>query len=635
MAWTDKILRVDLSNRKSWIEDTEPYKRQFIGGKGINVKIMYDEVGPEVGPFDPENLICLGPGALAGTLAPTHSRMKITSVSPNGFMNNSGLGGHLPAEIKLAGYDNVVIQGRASSPIYLFIKDDKVDFREAGHLLGLDTQETQRAIKSELSDQVKVACIGPAGEKRVNSACIVAGPGSAAGRNGFGAIMGAKNLKAIAVRGTGQPTYQKQEEFSQACLETYHWLPDSCGVTELQHKGGHGDKYSLDFFHDVWLLPLGNWVDYGTIADAGTDPGAEAFYHEHAAKQQYGCRGCPVHHFHLFDLPGRAAGPTKCTQWESFSTMVWNKNRRLNVQANILCQLYGLDSTATCNAVAFLMDLYYQDIITEKDTDDVPMKRGDERAILTAIEKIGKQEGFGKLFNDGVLGAAREIGGDAEYCAMVVNAQELEPFEYRAFKSWALAAATTDGSISHSIAYLDMNWVLSREEAEKEAVKTYGSKKAAVPTEYDYKALIVHNQEIKTTAGDLIGACKWIWPWGIASLEVPAKLFSLACDLEMSEEDLKSAARRVLTLERAWRARKGLRRDDMPGRLFEAPIPDGIFKGETLHRDGFDKMLGEYYQLHGWDEDGAPKEETFVEFDLAPELERFKAEMSKQSGEDV
>ncbi|MBW2617514.1 MAG: hypothetical protein JRC92_01390 [Deltaproteobacteria bacterium] len=630
MPWADQILRIDLSNRRYWTEDTEPYKRQFIGGKGINVKIMFDEVGPTVGPFDEDNRLCFGPGALTGTMAPTHSRAKLTSVSPNGLMNNSGIGGHLPAEIKMAGYDNLIIQGKSEEPVYIYVNDDKVEFRPAGHILGQDTQETQRTIKSELGETVKVCCIGPAGEKLQSFSCIVHGIGSAAGRNGFGAVMGAKNLKAIAIRGSKQPR-SRSSQFASYCQEVYKWMPESCDLMKLQHKGGHWDKYSLDFFSDkgVAVIPLGNFTDYGSFAELGEDEGAEEFYDD-CATHQYGCFGCPAHHFHIFNVPGRVLGTTKCTQWESFTSFVWNRNRRLMVHANTLCQHYGLDSTGTVNAVAFLMDLYHRGIITEKETDGVPMKRGDEKAILTVVHKIGQQEGFGRLFKDGVLGAARQIGGGAEDFAFHVNGQEMEPFEVRPYKSWALCAATTDGSVSHGETYVDLNWILAPEEMEKLAKELYGSKKAAQPTVYDYKALIVFVQENRKTAGDLIGACKWVWPWGIRSLEVPAKLFSLATGWEMGEEDLKHAAQRVLTLERACRVRKGLRRDTLPEKLFEFPVPDGPFKGEKLHHDKFDKMLDEYYDLRGWDKNGVPKEETFTKFDLSSEGERFRQDMGEE-----
>ena len=220
-GWTGQILRVDLSKRESSIEDTEPYTHSFIGGRGINVKIIYDEVDHKVSPFDPANRLCFGPGPLGGTLAPACSRMKVTTMSPNGLITNSGIGGFVGAEIRHAGYDNIIIQGKSDKPVYLYINDDSVEIRDAGHIWGKDTWEAQQIIKKELGNSVQTMCIGPAGEKLVSFGSIITGRQSSAGRGGTGTIMGSKNLKAIAVRGTKEIKIAKPEEFIAACEETH------------------------------------------------------------------------------------------------------------------------------------------------------------------------------------------------------------------------------------------------------------------------------------------------------------------------------------------------------------------------------------------------------------------------------
>ena len=637
-GWTGKILRVDLSSGRSWTEDTEPYTRSFIGGKGINVKIMYDEVGPEIGPFDPENKICFGPGVLAGTLAPAHSRMKITSLSPNGLLQHSGIGGYIPAEIRKAGYDNIVIQSKADKPVYLYINDDKVEVRDASHIWGKDTQETQQAIKEEIGDWVKIACIGPAGENLLSFSCIVTGKGSAAGRGGFGAIMGSKNLKAIAVKGTGHIKIARPSEFIAVCKETHLWMPESGDFIKMQSKEGHGDKYTLDWLRDAGSIFIGNWEEkeasWDRIGDYG---GVEEFYKEYAVRQ-YGCFGCPIHHFHIFDIPGMGKGTTKCAQWNAFSGSAWVNDRKVMVQANTLCQNYGLDSGGTGSAVSFLMELYHRGIISEKDTDGIPMERGDEKAIFATIEKIGKQEGFGKLFKNGVLGAAKKIGKSAEECAVVVHGREMELADARAYKSRALAGAVTDGGYSHAWTAIDVFWSGAKEEMEKLAQERFGSKEAAVPNSYEKKGLMVWDQENRSTAGDLVGTCKWIIPWHIHKLDIPAKLFSLATGRETSEDDLLWAAQRIFTLDRAFRVIRGVRRDSLPKRLFETAVPDGIYKGERLDKEKFENMLDEYYSLRGWDKDGIPTEETFKKFGLSSEWKNFNMGLKfchKKSGKNT
>jgi aldehyde:ferredoxin oxidoreductase len=633
LGWTGNILRVDLTHRKSWLEETEPYTSLFIGGKGINVKILYDEVDPDVAPYGPENKICLGPGVLAGTMAPSHTRMKITSISPNGHLQNSGIGGHIPAQIRNAGYDNVVIQGSSSELVYLHIDDDKIEIRDAAHLRGKDIMETQRILKDELGDRFSVACIGLAGENAVSIGCIVTGQGSAAGRGGFGAIMGSKNLKAIAVRGSRNAKLAHPLEFAEACRDMHLWLENFGGALTEQSKGGVGDREILDTLYEGGMPVLGNWeVEDATWEQmGGRFPDPEPFYRESAALQ-YGCMGCPVHHMFVFDVPGRCKGTTKCVQWDAFSSRVWNSDREIMVHANVLCQNYGMDSIGASGAVSFLMELYHRGIISEEDTDGVPMRRGDETAIMTVIEKIARQEGFGKLFKDGVWGAAREIGVDAEECAVVVDRQDMEPTDPRSAKGWGLVAAVTDGTVAHGHVIDELGWsVGGREELEKTGQELFGSKDAFNPVSYEAKAKTVWDEENLNTAGDLLGTCKWIIPWSVSrKFDVPAKLFSLATGRETSGDEIVLAAQRTLTLERASKVRHGKRRDTLPNRMFETAVPDGLYKGERLDRAKFDAMLDEYYALRGWDDEGVPTRETFEKFGLNAEFQALSRALQSE-----
>lgn len=615
-GWSGRILRVDLSKMQFTEEDTEPYTRSFIGGKGINVKIIYDEVDPKISPFDPANRLCFGPGVLAGTLAPSSSRTKVSSVSTNGLIASSGIGGFVGAEIRHAGYDNLIIQGKSDKPVYLYIHDGLVQFRDASNIWGKGTQETQRAIKEEVGKSVVVMCIGPGGENLVSCACILSGMGSTAGRHGTGAIMGAKNLKAIAVKGTRQIRIARLEEFITACLQAQEWLMEDPSMKRMG-KGGVGDKYTLSMLFEVGQLPLGNWEEeaagWGEAGGFGSE-GADKFWNQYAV-HQYGCFGCPVNHFHIFDVPGVGIGTTKCSGWESFASNVWNNDRKVMFHANYLCNHYGLDVISIGNIISFLMELYHGGIITEKDTDGIPMRRGDENAIISAIHKIGKQEGFGKLFRNGVLEAARRIGKGAEDYAMAVKGQAMEPYEFRAYKSLALAAALTTGTPSDGppldFFYLD-------------------EQTAYDPTSYEGKAQRVWDYRNRVTAVDMLGTCKWLIPWIVgSSLEVPAKLFSLATGLDTSEADLLFAAQRVETLERAFNVIKGIRRKDdtLPRRLFETAASSLKVKGQKLDRDKFGRMLDEYYALRNWDEDGIPTEETFRKFGLFSEWETFRKQL--------
>jgi aldehyde:ferredoxin oxidoreductase len=627
-GWSGQILRVDLSEMEIRKEDTEPYTRSFIGGRGINTKIVYDEVSPEISPSDPANRLCFGPGVLTGTLAPSTGRMKVTSVSPNGLMAHSGIGGFIGAAIRHAGYDSLVLEGKADRPVYVYIHDDSVEFRDAGHLWGKGTQETQRLIKEETGNSVEIMCIGPGGENLVSFAGIVTGMGSMAGRHGFGAIMGSKNVKAVAVRGTGEIKIARAKEFIVACEEAHRWLRESPGM-QRQAVEGAGDKYTLGSGLEEDCL--GNWeIEDASWDQVGSFEGAEEFWDQYAI-HQYGCFGCPVDHFHIFHIPGIGTGATKCMGWGGFTSNVWVNDRKVMFHANYLCNDYGLDVTAAGNAVSFLMELHHRGIITEKDTDGIPMARGDEKAIVSAIHGIGNQEGFGKLFRNGVLDAANKIGKEAEECAMVAKGSEIEQYEFRAFKSMALTAAMNAGSVAEGIS-IEYAILGDQEAIEEWARDYYGSKDIAVPTSYEKKAVTVWDGENRGTAADLLGMCKWL-AWCVTpSLARPTELFSLATGQDTSEDDLLFSAQRVKALERAFNVRRGVSRadDTLPRRLLETAVPDGGFKGERLPREEFDRMLDEYYALRGWDEDGIPTEDTFRKFGLLSEWEVLKRELAEQ-----
>jgi aldehyde:ferredoxin oxidoreductase len=624
-GWSGKILRVDLTNAESRTEDVEPYTRSFIGGKGISLKIVYDEVSPQTSACDPANLLCFGPGVLTGTLAPSAGRMKVTSVSPHGLLANSGIGGFIGAEIRHAGYDSIIVRGRSEKPVYLHIRDDAVEFKDASHIWGQGTQEAQRLIKEEVGESVQILCIGPAGEKMVSFAGILTGMGSAAGRHGLGAVMGSKRLKAIAVQGTRPIRIAKPEEFISECEKAHRWLRESESMQE-QAVEGAGDRYTLGHGYEAGSVPIGNWE--GEDAEWEVAPGfdaAEEFWSEYGL-HQYGCIGCPVNHFHVFRVPGVGTGLTKCAGWGAFVANVWNDDRKVMFHAGHLCNRYGLDVTTAGNAISFLMELYHKGIITEKDTDGLPMRRGDEKAIISTIHKIGKQEGFGKLFRDGVLGAARQIGKGAEECAMVVGGASIEPYEVRAYKSEALAAALNSGNIGDSLTF-EYGYFWDPEAVEEFAEEAYGTKEAGVPSSYKGKALTIWDYENRMVVCDVLGACGWVfmnWTGGGAdtsSLEVPVRLYSLATGRDTSEAEMLETAQMCKTLERAFDVRRGKRRKDdtLPKRIFETAVPGGRYKGERLDKVSFNGMLDEYYALRGWDSDGIPTPETFDRFGLSSE----------------
>ncbi|MFC1950746.1 aldehyde ferredoxin oxidoreductase C-terminal domain-containing protein, partial [Chloroflexota bacterium] len=395
-----------------------------------------------------------------------------------------------------------------------------------------------------------------------------------------------------------------------------------------------GDRNLLDHFYKSGLLYWGNWEGDINWDEVGKFDDAEEFYSRYAT-HQYGCHGCPIKHSDIFEVPGIGTVAIKCAAWPSLAGPVWNTDRKVMAHACYLCNKYGLDNISTGNAISFLMELYHKGVITEKDTDGIAMKRGDEKAIISAIHKIGKQEGFGKLLRDGVLEAAKTIGKGVEDCVMQIKGQEMYFHEVRPFRSHALGAAVATRDEIEDHTTICQFWMdYDREGMEKWAEEFYGSKEAAIPDSYEKKPLMVWDTGNRKCAIDMLGACRYLTPEMVTpSLKPWAKLFSLATGRDTTEDELLFAAQRTKVLERAFNVLKGIRKKDdtLPKRIFETPVSGGPFKGDKLDKKKFDKMIDEYYQLRDWDEDGVPKDETFKKFGLSSEWKVFKKRLGKKA----
>jgi len=619
-GWSGKILRVDLSGQKTSVESVDPYVGRFIGGRGINVKIVYDEVDTALSHTDPENRLVLGPGVLTGSPVPTASRMKITSMGPNKLLMSSGIGGFIGAEVRYAGYDNIIVQGRSESPVYLYINDEGVAFRDARHIWGKDTYETEEIIKKDTGDEdVKVMCIGPAGENMVSFSCIMTGITSSAGHGGLGAVMGSKNLKAIVVRGKAGINVAHQDAFLDTCLEARRIVKEDPEVQAMIANGGE------TVVHDSikgGLAVFGNWEDvaWDKLNLESYRQSAREFWGSFA-KARAGCFGCPNHGWRLFDVPEIGVGVPKCAGLVAGGTPLWNEDRNVMYQFGTLCNKLGLGVSSTANILAFLMELSEKGLIKEQDMDGIRMRRGDGDAITAMVHKISRQEGFGKIVKDGVLDAARKIGTGAEKYAMHVKGLEMQMYEYRPLKGMALSQA-----VSHKD-HIDANPLAEVDELIQAMMKGHSS----FSPSYDNKApVVLHAGKVKTIT-DLLGVCQF---FDLRGKNVPllAKLVSLATGIDTTEDDLNAAAQRVLTLERAFAVMAGIRKKDdtLPDRMFEMPISGGFFKGQKLDKKEFMRMVREYYDACGWDADGMPKAETFHELAMEDEGKIFRKKMKKE-----
>jgi aldehyde:ferredoxin oxidoreductase len=443
--------------------------------------------------------------------------------------------------------------------------------------------------------------------------------------------MGSKNLKAVVFRGRKGINIAKLEEFLDACLETRDMFQQSPAFQAMISSGGRTSavdelKHGMTAFGNFEESPIDDNKMIEDLEEKG-----KAFWSKYRSGRT-GCIGCPVHHFHVFDFPGLGVGAPKCAAWGVFAAPLWNTDYELMYQAGFLCNQYGLDFVSTGNSIGFLMELYHRGIISERDTDNIPMRRGNKDAILSTIHKIARQEGFGSLFRNGLLDAARNIGKGAEDCAMHIKGREMPiSGEPRSFKGMALAFAVCRDPLD-AIPIPEFIWPESKEYAQKLAVDLCQEKEAADPGSYEKKGPLVSAMENRIIATEMVGFCKWFILNLTPLLEVPARLLSLATGKDINEKALLTAAERVRTLERAVNVTQGISRKDdrLPKRMLQTPVPRGPFKGASLDKDRFDMMIDDYYLVSGWDTSGVPQKETFTKLHMNREGEMFSQRMNKK-----
>jgi len=620
-GWAGSILEVDLTHGKIAKESTAKFAKEFIGGRGINVKILYDRLSPRVSPFDPENIVIFGTGPLAGASPLCSGRTEVTTKSPQmtaGFLGEAAFGGEFAAELKFSGFDHIVIMGRAEHFSYLWINNGEVELRNASEIWGKGCMETQAIIAEELSDEdIKVACIGPAGENLVTFANIIHGIGHAAGRCGTGAVMGSKKLKAIAVRGTKSVETADPQELMRESERLNNLIKSAPNYKEFST---YGTATELGGMLKTGLAAVGNWeLGYWEPLDRY---GRGEYLVDEFAKKSVGCQGCPVRCMHVFDVPGIGYGMTKCLAYVSFSSNIWNYDVRFLFKLSLLGNDYGLDWGSLGGIIGWLMELYAKGIINENDLDGIALKRGDKEAILAIAHKIIKREGIGDVLAQGIIPAARKIGRGSEKYAIQNRGIELHPIEFRAFHAWGLASTIgtrPDGIRANPVLETSI-WGLGIQDSREVSKRLFGTEKAIVPSEYEGKAALVRYYENAIAAVDSLSFCKHVIPCHFAAtLDIPANMFKAITGEDMTHDMLIQLGEKIRTMERAFEAREGLTRknDALPEKLFNEPVRGGFSEGQIADREKWERMKDEYYALRGWDtETGNPTRKTLEELGL-------------------
>ncbi len=610
-GYTGKILRLDLTNQKATEEEvTLELASRYMGGVGFAFKYLYDEFPPGTDALDADNILAFAVGPLNATGSPCANRMAVASKSP---LTNSIAcalsGGHFPDALKQAGYDMVLVQGRAPKPTYVFIADGQVRFRSASKLMGMQTSDTQLFIKEELRDPgVRVACIGPAGERRIPMACII-NERRAAGRKGLGAVMGSKNLKAIAVRGTqavriaDPPLFREKRKAMLEAMKNSPML--------YPHFSKAGTPMTLDVTTGLGILAIRNWTETGQkdmVPALGTDA-QDAMIVDRAF-----CANCPVGCAQVkLVREGPYAG--FLSEGPEFET-TYSLGSHCGIDylpaviaGDRLCDEYGIDSVSAGVTIGFAMELYEKGILTDEDTEGLELTFGNHRAMIAMLHRIAYQQGLGAILARGTRKAAEHFGRGSEEYAIHVKGLELPAYDVRGAKAHGLNYATAYNGGDHckGYAFQEIFDVPFPEKVDRFATEGKGK-------------LTKWNQDVRTVNCDSATLCGFLLDMAVPdrACQNTADLLAAATGIRLTADEVQRIGERINNLARLFNIREGFTRKDdtLPPRLMNETIKGGASKGQRISQAELDAMLDEYYRARGWDADGVPTEAKLKELGI-------------------
>ena len=625
-GYTGKCLYVDLTTGQ--IEPREydtALAEQYLGGNGLGTRLLWEQVGPEVDPLSPENLLIFATGPLCGTLIPNGGRVEVIAKSPlTGIYGDANAGGFFGPELKFAGWDAIVLAGQAPHPVYLTIADDQVGLLDAHDLWGLSTSQTEAVIRRDCGDsQVKTATIGPAGERLVRFAGIQLTPQRSAARCGLGAVMGSKRLKAIAVRGRGPVRVADPARFHELSTEFHHRLRANPLFATVS---AHGTPGIVALMNPLGRFPTKNF-QMGSFPEV--DKIAVEALQARALVRHLSCFGCPIGCNKLYSLTdGPHAGlALSSVEYETVNAMgscLWNAEIDTILAANRLCDEMGMDTISAGRSISFAMELWEEEIFNLDDTGGLPLHWGDTEMVLRLLEMIATRRGLGNLLAEGVRRAAQTIGRGAERYAMHVKGMEIPAQDGRAQKSMGLAHATSSRGADHLKAFPTIDETGYPEEGRRRYGERY-LPELVDPLATKYKPMLVKDGEDLGAVVDSVGVCKSGGTFVLAEIYWPdlAAVLEAATGIEMSEERLKRIGERIYNLQRCYNVWHGISRanDRLPRRFSEEPSPSGNARGQIID---LEPMLDEYYTLRGWDTTtGCPTAGKLQDLGLDQAVERL------------
>lgn len=592
-----RILRIDLSQGKATQEPLdEKIATQFLGGSGYGARVLYNEVSPTVDPLSPGNKLIFATGPMTATRFPTTARYVVVTKSPlTGIMVNGSSSGYWGMEFKNTGHDALIIEGKSPQPVYLLIKDDQVEIRDASKLWGQDALTTQELIRQELNDQrIRAACIGPAGEKQVLLSCIINDESRAAGRGGNGAVMGSKNLKAIAVRGTRKVELANEFVYNEIARKVATSVTAHPTIAMLST---YGTAHNLDTMWVPGDVPIKNWKQgewtEGCI-DLGGKKMADTILKPHAA-----CWNCPIRcaRWVKVEDPRYAfeGGGPEYETLAAMGSMCLINDLNAVAYAGHLCNKYGIDTIGAGCTIAFAMEAFENGLLTEKDTDGIKLNWGNSEALIKMVELIGERKGLGEMLGEGTRRAARKLGRNSEHYAVNVKGMEVPMHDPRAFFSMAVNYATGPRGACHlqGIPYIfELGMVLPEG----------GVKHLQGRFDKNGKGLAAKASQCHTAVINSLVTC--LFSSLALQPSVIGFLMGSCIGQNYTAQDIVAMGERIVQLMRVFNLRAGMtgRDDRLPPRLLE-PTREGGHAGRVAD---VDYQVRDFYQVIGWDEIGVP-----------------------------
>ena len=609
-GWHGRILRVNLTSgkiREEVFSEEEAFK--FFGGRGLAIKVLLEGMDPAADPLSPENSLVMATGPLTSTPAPTGNRYMVVTKSPlTGALSNSNSGGVYPTMMKRSGYDLFVFEGAADNPVYLYVDERKAELRDATHLWGLDTHRTEDTIRNETAEDVSVACIGPAGENLALIAAIINDKHRAAARSGVGAVMGSKNLKAVAVRGDLKPSLHDEKAMRAVIRQANRQLAADIRAGSTMRI--YGTSYVPDVTNEAGILPTFNF-QYGQFD--GTPQINGPTLKEHFLVRHGGCYGCPLACARITEVKGEIwgeqyAGSGEGPEYETIGSLgsaCGVGNMAAIAKANYLCNELGLDTISTGLTIACAMEMYSKGILSEEQIGR-PLPFGDAEGMIAMVRLAARRDGFGDELARGSWRLANSYG----HPEMSITAKKLEfpSYDARGLKGMGLLYATSNIGASHmagDTAYTELFGV-----GEKIDGLTYEGKAELTKRFQELFAII-----------DAAGLCVFVavrYTLDTANGYAPTRITEMinqATGADYTPDSLLEAAERVYNLERLFLVKAGLTRaDDTLAQRMSEPMPAGPIKGETFE---LERLLDDYYAARGWDADGIPTRQRLEKLGIA------------------